>query len=355
MTRRLHQGLTIDVGLTLGPTIGVIFGPSGAGKSTLLRLIAGLTRPDVGFVRLGGLALFDSAAKVDLPLRSRRIGMVFQGDLLFPHLGVGPNIKFGLKGWPGAAAASRLAEVSALCGVEDLLGRRPESLSGGERQRVGLARALAPRPRLLLCDEPVSALDLPTRNALIDRLREVQRVEAIPVLYVTHSPVEAVALGSTLFLMEKGRVTAEGPPIDVLATAGQGVVGPLGGFRNTFVATVVGQPEDGGSTLLLLEGGPELVVPRLPDPTGSRLTVEVLADEILLANGPVEGLSARNILPGTVDRILIHGAEAEVFVKTGALPWVVSVVAPAVDSLNPRAGSTVYMIIKARSCRIARI
>ncbi|MGE3820488.1 MAG: molybdenum ABC transporter ATP-binding protein [Isosphaeraceae bacterium] len=352
VARTVHEGLTIDVSLSLNSSFGIVFGESGAGKSTLLRLIAGLERPDVGFVRLGGTTLFDSESKADLPLRDRRIGMVFQDDLLFPHLGVERNVRFGLKGWHRAAAASRVAEVAALCGVTGLLDRRPETLSGGERQRVGLARALAPRPRLLLCDEPVSALDLPSRNALIDRLREVQRIEAIPVLYVTHSPSEAVALGSTLFLMEAGRVTAQGPPIDVLAKAGRGIAGHLGSVRNTFTATVSGQPADGGSTVLTLDGGPELIVPRSAESTGTRLTVEVLAEEILLASGPVVGLSARNVLAGTVERVLAHDSDAEVIVRTGALTWIVSVVAPAVTSMGLRPGAPAYLVIKARSCRV---
>src|SRR4029077_20020033 len=133
---------------------------SGAGKTTLLRLIAGLDAPDGGRIRLGDAVLFDSGAKINQRLRDRRVGMIFQDDLLFPHLSVAANIRFGLKEQPRAQAESRLAEVAALCGVAALLDRRPETLSGGERQRVGLARALAPRPRLLLCDEPVSALDL---------------------------------------------------------------------------------------------------------------------------------------------------------------------------------------------------
>ena len=147
--------------------------------------------------------------------------MIFQDDCLFPHLNVAANIRFGLKGWPREQADARLAEVAALCGVEHLLERRPETLSGGERQRVGLARALAPRPRLLLCDEPVSALDLANRHALLDGLRAVQRAEGIPMLYVTHSPAEAIALGSRLFLLEEGRIVAEGPPLDVLSAARQ--------------------------------------------------------------------------------------------------------------------------------------
>src|SRR5262249_4475971 len=150
--RRVHSGLTVDVTLRLGREIGIVFGASGAGKTTLLRLISGLATPDSGHVRLGGAVLFDSATGINEPLRRRRVGMIFQEDCLFPHLDVDSNIRFGLHGWRNARAAERLDEVARLCGVEKLRNRSPATLSGGERQRVGLARALAPRPSLLLCD-----------------------------------------------------------------------------------------------------------------------------------------------------------------------------------------------------------
>ena len=200
------SGFKIQIAIKLGAEPGILFGASGAGKSSILRLIAGLDRPDSGHVRLGDRTLFDSTTKVNLSLRSRHIGIIFQDDLLFPHLDVAANIRFGLKGRPHVESSSRLTEVAGLCGVAHLLTRRTETLSGGERQRVGLARALAPRPGLLLCDEPVSALDLAARDVLVDRLRDVQRTESIPVLYVTHSPSEAVALGSRLFLLDGGEM-----------------------------------------------------------------------------------------------------------------------------------------------------
>ena len=180
LRHRIHPGLTLEVELRLGREVGVVFGPSGAGKTSLLRLIAGLTRPDSGRVRLGDDTLFDATRGIDRRLRDRRIGMIFQDDRLFPHLSVAANIRFGLKGWRREEADARSAEVAAMCGVERLMDRSPETLSGGERQRVGLARALAPRPRLLLCDEPVSALDLTNRHAMVRRLRDVQRAPRDP-------------------------------------------------------------------------------------------------------------------------------------------------------------------------------
>jgi molybdate transport system ATP-binding protein len=352
LTRTIHPGLRLDVDLALGPECGVVFGPSGAGKTSLLRLIAGLDRPDSGRLRVGDRTLFDAEKRIDIPLRARGVGMIFQDDLLFPHLSVAGNIRFGLKGRPAPEADARLREVAALCGVGHLLDRRPETLSGGERQRVGLARALAPRPRLLLCDEPVSALDWEARFLLVDRLRQVQRAEAIPLLYVTHSPAEAMALGTRLFLLSGGRIVAEGDPLDVLTAPRPGPVTPLAGVRNTFDATVESHAPDGGETRLRLAGGPPLVVPYNGRPVGAGLAVAVRADDILLARGPSEGLSARNVIPGAVERIVSHGPEAEVLVRTGAITWVVSVVGPAVAALGLAPGVSVHLVIKARSCRI---
>ena len=349
LTRRVHPGLRLDVEISLDAECGVLFGPSGAGKTTILRMIAGLARPDAGSVRLGDDVIFDSARRVDVPIRSRRIGLIFQDDLLFPHRSVAGNVRFGLKGRPRAEADARLAEVAALCGVGHLLDRLPATLSGGERQRVGLARALAPRPRLLLCDEPVSALDLEGRSALVERLRAVRAAEAIPCLYVTHSPAEAIALGSRLFLLEGGRIVDRGPPLDVLA-ARRGSL--LEGVRNVLRGVVESHAPDGGETRVRLADGPALIVPYNGRPPGSALAVTVRADDILLARGPVGGLSARNVIAGVVDRVVPHGGEAEVIVKTGGVAWIVSVVGSAVEALGLAAGADVVLILKARSCHI---
>jgi molybdate transport system ATP-binding protein len=352
--RKVHESLTLDVSLELGLEAGILLGPSGAGKTTLLRLISGLMQPDEGRVCLGGKVLFDSDRGVNEPLRNRRIGMIFQDDRLFPHLSVAANIGFGLKGYERGPARSRLAEVAVLCGVEKLLGRAPESLSGGERQRVGLARALAPRPRVLLCDEPVSALDLANRHVLLEHLRNVQKALAIPMLYVTHSPAEALALGSHLFLLEAGRIVSEGSPLDVLSRDGQLPVASntWENIRNVFTARVAEHAIPSSGSTIALDGGPELVVPFLNLPRGTPVLVAVRADDIILSKGPQSGLSARNQLPGAVDRIVHRGPEAEVIVKTGGISWIASVVDSALDQLGLSPGAPVHLIIKARSCQV---
>jgi molybdate transport system ATP-binding protein len=352
--RRVHESLTLDVSLKLGFEAGILFGPSGAGKTTLLRLISGLTQPEAGRVCLDGKVLFDSEQGINQPLRTRRIGMIFQDDRLFPHLSVAANIGFGLKGYERGPARTRLAEIAALCGVEKLLDRAPETLSGGERQRVGLARALAPRPRLLLCDEPVSALDLANRHALLEQLRNVQQALAIPMLYVTHSPAEALALGSRLFLLEAGQIVANGSPLEALLWNGRSALASntWEGVQNVFTARVAKHTSPTSASTLELEGGPELVVPFLDLPSGTPVLVAVRADDILLSKTPLTGLSARNQIAGLVEQIVRHGPQAEVIVQTGKLSWIASVVDSALDQLALSPGAVIHLIIKARSCQI---
>ncbi len=354
LVRRVHPGLTIDLELLMGAERLILFGASGAGKSTILRLLAGLERPDLGRIQLDESELLDTHTGKDAPLRLRRIGMIFQDDLLFPHLSVAANVRFGLKGRPPDEVASRMNEVADLCGIRHLLDRAPETLSGGERQRVGLARALAPRPRLLLCDEPVSALDLNARQTLIDRLREVQGAESIPLIYVTHSPDEAISLGERLLLLEGGKIIADGPPLDVLAQKRGSFLSSL---QNAFHATVSDTITDPGETNLNLDGGPTLVVPAQGLDAGSRVQVSIRSDEILLTARLPDGLpiSARNILAGVVERVIPHGSGAEVAVRTRQITWLVSLVEPAVKALGIAPGVEVGLIIKARSCRVERL
>jgi molybdate transport system ATP-binding protein len=354
LVRRIHDGLTIDVGFTLARETAVLFGRSGAGKSTLLRMIAGMVQPDQGKVTLDGRVLFDSASRTRMPLRHRRVGLIFQDDQLFPHLRVDQNVRFGLKSWNRDEADARLTRVVALCGIEHLLTRSPSTLSGGERQRVGLARALAPRPRLLLCDEPVSALDLEARHALIDRILAIQRVEPIPILYVTHNIDEAIAVGQRMFRLAKGRIVASGEPLEVLAASVSGEESTWNGMLNVFPGHVRSIDRTLGQTTIDLDGGPALLVPLQDLEPGRFARVAIRSDEVVLATGPISGISARNVIPGVVARVVGHGSDAEVVVQTGGVNWVVSVVASAVAAMDLNPGREVRMIIKSRSCLVLR-
>ncbi|WP_132013348.1 ATP-binding cassette domain-containing protein [Hydrogenispora ethanolica] len=185
--------------------IVVLFGPSGCGKTTILRSIAGLLRPDAGRIALGDRVLFDADARVALPPRDRGVGLVFQDYALFPHMTVRRNITYSVKTFT-AAVRETFANLLKQLRIESLAERYPEELSGGEKQRVALARALMAEPRLLLLDEPLSALDSDTRSELQDELLRLQELWRIPFVLVTHDAAEAEKLGDVILYMERGRI-----------------------------------------------------------------------------------------------------------------------------------------------------
>ena len=201
----------INLALPRGSRLSVL-GPSGCGKTTLLRMIAGLDTPDSGDI------LFNGVSILDLPPHKRNFGMMFQDYALFPHLNVFANIAFGLKmkGMPRREQAPIVAEMLALTNLEGFENRKVDELSGGESQRVALARTLAPNPRLLMLDEPLSALDRVLRKHLLDQLTQIFSRLHITTIFVTHDHKEAFAAGSQIILMNHGKIVQQGSPDNLI-------------------------------------------------------------------------------------------------------------------------------------------
>jgi molybdate transport system ATP-binding protein len=211
----------------------VIFGHSGAGKSTLLRLLAGLDGQGPGNalqgrVELDSNILADSAKRVWLAPGRRSMALVSQHPSLFPHLSVAANVAYGISGMDRSTRARRVAEMLQLANATDLADRRPQDLSGGQAQRVALARALAPAPRLLLLDEPFSALDGTASDALVDRLQIWLRANHVQTVIATHDATDAFATGAEVALLREGRLAAFGPAEDVLKEERERIVHRLG-------------------------------------------------------------------------------------------------------------------------------
>ncbi len=201
------ESFEVNVDIEAGREPIALVGPNGAGKTTLLRTIAGAYTPQAGFIEVGERVLFDAEKGVDLPPERRSVGYVPQGFGLFPHLSVLANVGFGL------AETNREARSMAVLdelGVADLAGRRPRELSGGEQQRVALARALATDPRLLLLDEPLSALDVSARRRTRHVLGALLVERGLPAIASTHDVKDIRALGATVWVMEKGRIVQSG-------------------------------------------------------------------------------------------------------------------------------------------------
>lgn len=208
--RLTTRAFELDVSFEVAPGVTVLFGPSGSGKSRTLGCIAGIVRPDRGRIALGDDVWFDDALGVELPIHERRVAYVFQSLALFPHMTAEENVAYGVsRSTPATERRSHAQAMLAKMRVGHLADRKPQTFSGGEAQRVALARAFAMKPRVLLLDEPFSALDAGVKKDLLAEVGEWLSREALPAILVTHDAEEAGALGDQVVLLEKGRVVRE--------------------------------------------------------------------------------------------------------------------------------------------------
>ncbi len=284
--------------------ITAVFGHSGSGKTTVLRCIAGLQRTSGGRLVVGNDIWQDDAAGVFLPTHRRPLGMVFQEASLFPHLSVGGNLNYGMRRSGNDEASSSFHAILSLLGIDHLLDRSPGKLSGGERQRVAIARALLTRPRLLLMDEPLAALDVKRKLEVLPYLERLRDELDVPIVYVSHSVEEVSRLASWVVVLEAGRVVTSGPPDTTL----EEVRGLLNDDRFDVVSALRcvarAYDEKYGLTNLHHPAGDILMMGRV-EPQGRAVRVLVHATDVVLANAPPSGLSIRTTLHGIVERLEI--------------------------------------------------
>lgn len=338
-------GFVLDVDLTL-PARGVtaLFGPSGSGKTTLLRCVAGLERAD------GGRLVVDGGTWQDgerfLPTHQRPLGYVFQEASLFPHLNAADNMRFGLRRTPPAERRVGWDEVVDLMGIGHLLARFPDALSGGERQRVALARALLTSPRLLLMDEPLSALDHARKQEILPYLERLHDELDIPVLYVSHSPDEVARLADHVVLMESGRVVASGGLRDTLARLDLPLA--LAEDAGVVIEAVVGAHDEVYHLTRLDFPGGQVFVARRPEAPGSRLRFRVHARDVSLALERAEGTSITNLLQGQVAEVAEadHPAHVLVRLQAAGTPLIARITRRSLDHLRIEPGLRCWAQIK---------
>ncbi|MDX5362968.1 MAG: molybdenum ABC transporter ATP-binding protein [Pseudazoarcus pumilus] len=343
---RVDRGeFVLDVDLKL-PSRGVtaLFGPSGAGKTTVLRCIAGLERLADGHVDFDGEVWQDGRDFV--PTHRRSLGYVFQDANLFPHLSARGNMEYGFKRIPAAARRIGWDDLVALLDLGHLLDRHPDQLSGGERQRVGLARALLTSPRLLLLDEPLSALDAARKQEILPYLERLRDQLDIPMLYVSHSHDEVIRLADHLVLLDHGRVRASGPLAETLARTDL----PLarGIEASVMIETTVAAHEDDWHLSRLAFAGGELLVPRSRRAPGETLRVRVHARDVALARSRVEDSSINNQLAATVVEIVPADGPAYVLVRLDAagVPLLARITRRSAERLALVPGLAVWAQIK---------
>jgi molybdate transport system ATP-binding protein len=349
---RLRRGaFALDAEVDIpGRGVTAVFGPSGSGKTTLLRCIAGLERAPQGWLRVDGYAWQDG--RTWLPAHERPLGFVFQDAALFPHLTVRGNINYGLqRSGAGARRGDRNASTSVdhmieLLGLASLLERKPARLSGGECQRVAIARALATNPRLLLMDEPLSALDLKRRDEFLPYLERLHEELEIPVLYVSHMPDEVARLADHLVLMDAGRVVASGPLAETLTRLDLPL--KLGGEAGAVIEGKIGEVDAQWHLVRVDFDGGSLWTRDQGIAAGKNVRVRVLANDVSLALERSEHTSIQNLLPGSVDALApdTHPGQVLVRVKVGEVVLLASMTRRAAVGLNLQAGSPVWVQVK---------
>jgi molybdate transport system ATP-binding protein len=308
--RVVHGTFTLDIDVAL-PARGVtaIFGPSGCGKTTSLRAVSGLTRPVPGRIVVAGDIWQDDAAGIWRPTHGRPLGVVFQDAALFPHLSVRANLEFGLRRVPRTQRRVSLAQAIELLGIGHLLARRTTQLSGGERQRVGIARAIATSPRLLLMDEPLASLDAARKAELLPWFERLTHELDIPTLYVTHALDEVARLADHLLLLEAGRVKRQGAASDLLADLD--LARTHGDNAGALIAGRVAAIDEEDHLMSVAFPGGALWCVRHPDDPprqiGARLRLRVLARDVSVTLSPAHDTSVLNVLPATLEEIAPDG------------------------------------------------
>ena len=350
---RLHHrfgAFVLDAAFAIErPGITALFGPSGAGKSTIANAIAGLFKPAEGRIVIGDTIVFDSAARIALPPRARRIGYVFQDARLFPHMSVETNLRFGWRRAPERAPKrvndSEFARVVNLLGLEEFLARRPAKLSGGEKSRVALGRALLSSPSLLILDEPLSALDAARKAEILPWLERLRDQAALPMIYVTHALDEVARLADQIVLLRKGKVVAQGAAFDLLPDlefANLAGTTPLGAV---FTARVLTHRYDGLTELAF--DGDVLFVPRFDAPVGAKLRVRLRAEDVMLARVIPGAISANNVLSTTVAAVrAADDVHADVQLACGATKIVARITRASLARLEIKSGMAMFAIVK---------
>ncbi|HAO94166.1 MAG: hypothetical protein A2X99_04655 [Deltaproteobacteria bacterium GWB2_55_19] len=320
----------IDVSLSLNDDLLVLFGPSGAGKTLILKMISGIVAPDEGYVTIGSEKVFDSKTGVARPIRERKIGYLFQDYALFPHMTVFENIAYGAGAKQGAVEAKvkELVSLTRLTGLEE---RYPRELSGGQKQRCALARTLASEPRVLLLDEPFSALDYQVREKLRADLLRIHDAYPITTILVTHDLEEAFMLGRRIAVINNGRIEQSGLREDVFYRPATRDVARFIGTRNIFTGTVAGVNE--GQVIIT---NPDLGVIKafMPGEGGPLIGAEVsfcIRPEEILVIRPDKVLDSKvqdNIIEGEIVSATGKGSTQVLFLKVGTGDTLIKVELP---------------------------
>lgn len=323
--------------------ITAVFGPSGCGKTTLLRAMAGLENCDSGFFSLNEQVLQDD--NTFIPPHHRRIGYVFQESSLFPHLSVRGNLEYGYKRIPAGYKKPDFDHIVMMLGLKPFLSRKPMSLSGGEKQRVTIGRTLLTNPQILLMDEPLTGLDIQSKNEIYPFLLMLQRELKLPLLYVSHSTDEVARLADTLMLMEQGRIVAGGPVTEIL-TRSDLTLAHRSDAESIIVAEVSAHDERYRLTLCDFAGG-RFYVPLNSLKIGQEVRLRILARDVSLTLQKQDETSILNIFPVVIKEI-IEESDARMTIRLSAegIPVLSRITRKSAEMLQLKPDKKVFAQVK---------
>jgi molybdate transport system ATP-binding protein len=302
--RHRLKNFELNISLQVDQELLALFGPSGSGKSMTLRIVAGLVRPDFGHISIDETVVFDSQTGLNLPPQQRHVGYVMQDYTLFPHLTVAQNIAYGLRGRSKQEIQGAVAEMLDLIQLADFADHRPNELSGGQKQRVALARALVTNPKILLLDEPFSALDGPTRAQLRLELRQLQTQVKIPTLLVTHDLAEANILADRIAVYQQGCLLQVGSPAEIMRQPANLAVARLTNTQNCFAGEVKAVTGQG----LRVAVGPLLLdTPVYPFQVGHKVQCCIRPEQVIMLRSGKAGKYRPNLVRGKIVSIMTDG------------------------------------------------
>ena len=350
--------LNVDVNITAKRGVTSLFGRSGAGKSSIINMVAGLSTPDAGQIKVLGETLFSSKLNINVPTHKRRIGYVFQDARLFPHMTVRKNLEYGTPRNVETNSDHNFSDICELLGLNDLLARRPYNLSGGERQRVAIGRALLSYPKLLLMDEPLASLDLQRKSEIMPFIERLSDQFGIAVIYVSHSVEEVVRLSDTIALISDGKAIAQGSLSDVMNRID---LSPYTGRHEAGAvlnATVLETNAANGLSTLSVSGH-TLWVPQIDLQANAPLRIRIRARDVALALSAPQDTSILNMLPATVREIAAHdGPHCELALEitptastatTKQTPEILiaRITRRSLEQMNLKVGTALYAMMKA--------
>lgn len=349
-THHYASGFALNIDFVIDNKITSIFGPSGSGKTTILAMIAGLKAPAEGKIVLNNRVLFDHISKINIPIHQRRIGVIFQDHLLFPHFNVEKNLLYGFPSRTPSPAHPDFQRVCAVLEIGHLLSRYPKTLSGGECQRVAIGRTLLSSPEALLMDEPLASLDDRLRDSILNYLDRIIEEWNIPAIFISHNQSLVQRFSSHTIVVDQGRVLSAGLTSNTIETYGPDIWKSAKGPMNWL--NIDSFEEHDGFTFAIVFGQ-KIQLPGRRESIDDKMYIQFSASEVVLSKEPLTNVSSRNHLHGNVMRFVEQESHVLVGIDIGKIVWA-KITREAKQELNLELGGFIVLLIKTQALEAFR-